>query len=97
MFDNKTVYITKSGRSYHYTDDFDCPTVSRIVKGKTAASRIPVEEALSKGLTLCSHCERERQEDTDPFYIPKKRKKSIFKTRRRKRSKGFGSLLKKLF
>lgn len=56
------VFITKSGKYYHYFDD-DCPTSSSILKGKKQAQRIKEEEAKAKGYTLCRHCAKEYTED----------------------------------
>lgn len=56
------VFITKTGKYYHYMDD-DCPTTSSILKGKKAARKIKEEEAKALGLTLCRHCAKEYAED----------------------------------
>ncbi|HZG88120.1 hypothetical protein [Paenibacillus sp.] len=56
------VYITRSGKYYHYFDD-DCPTTSSILKGKVQATKIKEEEAKAKGYTLCRHCAKEYAED----------------------------------
>jgi hypothetical protein len=62
MHKGEFVYITKTGRFYHYTDD-DCPVYSSIKKGKKQAKRITETEAKAKGLTLCRHCKKEYAED----------------------------------
>jgi hypothetical protein len=56
------VFITKTGKYYHYFDD-DCPTTSRILKGKTQAQKIKETEAIEKGYSLCKHCSKEYAED----------------------------------
>jgi DNA mismatch repair ATPase MutS len=62
MHSGDEVYVTKTGKFYHYFDD-DCPTTSRILKGKTAARRIKEAEAIQMGYTLCRHCSKEYKED----------------------------------
>ncbi|WP_182102728.1 hypothetical protein [Niallia taxi] len=56
------VFITKSGKYYHYFDD-DCPTSSSILKGKRQAQRIKEDEAKARGYSLCRHCAKEYNED----------------------------------
>lgn len=62
MHTGDEVYITRTGKYYHYFDD-DCPTVSRIRRGTTAARIIKEEEAKQMGYTICSHCFKEYAED----------------------------------
>ncbi|WLD91616.1 hypothetical protein [Alkalihalobacillus sp. AL-G] len=63
MHEGDEVFITKSGKYYHYFDD-DCPTTSRILKGGTAAEKIKEEEAKKRGYSLCKHCAKEYAEDS---------------------------------
>lgn len=56
------VFITKSGKYYHYFDD-DCPTSSSILKGNKQAQKVKEEKAIQMGLTLCKHCAKEHEED----------------------------------
>lgn len=62
MHQGDEVFITKTGKYYHYFDD-DCPTTSRILKGRTQAEKIKESEAIEKGYTLCRHCSKEYAED----------------------------------
>ncbi|KGX89696.1 hypothetical protein [Pontibacillus marinus] len=62
MHHGDEVFITKSGKYYHYFDD-DCPTSSSILKGKKDAQKVKEEEAKEMGLTLCKHCAKEYEED----------------------------------
>lgn len=62
MHTGDEVFITKTGKNYHYFDD-DCPTTSRILKGRTTAQRIKETDAIAKGYTLCRHCAKEYKED----------------------------------
>ncbi len=62
MHKGDEVYITRTGKFYHYFDD-DCPTTARILKGKTPAQKIKEEEAINRGYTLCRHCSKEYAED----------------------------------
>lgn len=62
MHRGEDVFITKSGKYYHYMDD-DCPTTSSILKGKKQAQRVKEGEAKQKGYTLCRHCAKEYAED----------------------------------
>ncbi|GAA0482019.1 hypothetical protein GCM10008986_03520 [Salinibacillus aidingensis] len=62
MHHGDEVFITKSGKYYHYFDD-DCPTTSSILKGKKQAKRVKEEDAKAMGLTLCKHCAKEYAED----------------------------------
>jgi hypothetical protein len=62
MHKGDEVYVTKTGKYYHYFDD-DCPTTSRILKGATIAKRIKEEEAIKMGYSLCKHCSKEYAED----------------------------------
>ncbi|MBM7602382.1 hypothetical protein JOC75_000352 [Metabacillus crassostreae] len=62
MHKGEEVFITKTGKFYHYIDD-DCPTTSRILKGTTTAKTLKEEEALQQGYTLCKHCEKEYKAD----------------------------------
>ena len=62
MHKGDEVYITRTGKFYHYFDD-DCPTTSRILKGKTPARKIKEEEAIKRGYALCRHCAKEYAED----------------------------------
>lgn len=62
MHQGDEVYITRTGKFYHYFDD-DCPTTARILKGKTSARKIKEEEANKMGYTLCRHCAKEYAED----------------------------------
>lgn len=56
------VFITKSGKTYHYKDD-DCSVSSSIMKGKKAATEITEEEAKAQGYRLCKACAKEYAED----------------------------------
>lgn len=56
------VFVTKSGKYYHYMDD-DCPTTASILKGKIQAQRIKEADAQAQGYTLCRHCAKEYAED----------------------------------
>ena len=56
------VYITRTGKYYHYFDD-DCPTTSRILRGTTAARKVKEGDAKKMGYTLCRHCSKEYAED----------------------------------
>ncbi|KAA9023909.1 MutS N-terminal domain-containing protein [Niallia endozanthoxylica] len=62
MHHGDEVYITRTGKYYHYFDD-DCPTTARILKGTTAARKVKEEEAKRMGYTLCRHCSKEYAED----------------------------------
>ncbi|WP_164669364.1 hypothetical protein [Virgibacillus doumboii] len=62
MHQGDEVFVTKSGKYYHYFDD-DCPTSSSIMKGKKQAKRVKEEETKAMGLTLCRHCAKEYAED----------------------------------
>jgi hypothetical protein len=62
MHSGDEVYITKTGKYYHYFDD-DCPTTSRILKGKTHARTVKEEEAINMGYKLCKHCSKEYEKD----------------------------------
>jgi DNA mismatch repair ATPase MutS len=62
MHQGDEVFITKSGKFYHYFDD-DCPTTSRILRGTTQARKVKEEEAKQMGYTLCKHCAKEYAED----------------------------------
>ncbi|MCM3584985.1 hypothetical protein M3182_04390 [Mesobacillus maritimus] len=62
MHKGDKVLITKAGKYYHYMDD-DCPTTSRILSGRTAATKILETEAKRRGYTLCRHCAKEYAED----------------------------------
>jgi hypothetical protein len=62
MHTGDEVYITRTGKYYHYFDD-DCPTTSRILKGNMNATKILETEAIEKGYTLCRHCAKEYEED----------------------------------
>lgn len=62
MHKGDEVYITKMGKFYHYFDD-DCPTTSRILKGRTLARKVKEVEAKRMGYTLCRHCSKEYAED----------------------------------
>lgn len=56
------LFVTKSGKYYHYMDD-DCPITSSILKGKKQAQKIKESEAKEKGYILCRHCAKEYTED----------------------------------
>ncbi|MDM5335088.1 hypothetical protein QUF56_17975 [Ureibacillus composti] len=56
------VYITKSGKTYHYKDD-DCGVSSSIMKGKKLAIEVTEEEAIARGYRLCRSCAKEYAED----------------------------------
>jgi hypothetical protein len=62
MHQGDEVFVTKTGKYYHYFDD-DCPTTSSILKGKKQAQKIKETEAIEKGYTLCRHCSKEYAED----------------------------------
>jgi hypothetical protein len=62
MHSGDNVYITRTGKYYHYNDD-DCPTTARILKGNMAAEKILETEAKERGYTLCRHCAKEYAED----------------------------------
>jgi DNA mismatch repair ATPase MutS len=62
MHTGDEVYVTRTGKFYHHFDD-DCPTTSRILKGKTSAKKVKEEEAIKMGYTLCKHCSKEYAED----------------------------------
>jgi hypothetical protein len=63
MHKGDEVYITRTGKFYHYFDD-DCPTTARIIRGITPARKIKEEEAIKMGYTLCRHCSKEFAEDS---------------------------------
>ena len=56
------VFITKTGKTYHYKDD-DCGVTSSILKGKRPAMEISEEEAIERGYKLCLSCAKEYRED----------------------------------
>lgn len=56
------VFITRTGKTYHYKDD-DCGVSSSIMKGKKAAIEITEEEAKAQGYRLCKACAKEYAED----------------------------------
>ncbi|RBW67693.1 hypothetical protein [Bacillus taeanensis] len=63
MHSGDEVYITKTGKYYHYLDD-SCLITARIVKGNMKSKKVLETEAQRLGYTLCRQCAKNMKEDT---------------------------------
>lgn len=68
----KTVYVAGNGKTYHFSYrernrglalDDDCPTASKIIRGRLPYREMTEEEAIRRGYRPCRACLREYAED----------------------------------
>jgi hypothetical protein len=68
----KTVYVAGNGKTYHFSYrernrglalDDDCPTASKIIRGRLPYREMTEEEAIRQGYRPCRACTREYHED----------------------------------
>jgi hypothetical protein len=61
MHKGEEVYITKTGKYYHYLDD-SCLVTARIGKGNMKCKKVLETEAVKLGYTLCRQCAKKMEE-----------------------------------
>jgi hypothetical protein len=62
MHKGEKVYITKTGKYYHYLDE-SCLVTAKIVKGNMNSKIILETEAVKFGYTLCRQCAKKSKEE----------------------------------